>query len=368
MQLSEFPVLDKSDMTKLESTVAFLKERIQSGTWGSGYQLPSKDELAGKLDVSPTTISNAIRQLVREGLVYAISGKGVYVSSEEQTAGKGYAIGVKMGYQQSATPKALGPRGLPLFEELWFAADQNGCYVVLLNSILTIQQQRNPNPDGVIFIGGNTHEEAIALSETGVPVIACNRPVGPTPLSYLDYDNEAALREIVKRFASLGHRRIAILSNDTTVKGYFPRMKGAFLEALSDAGILADFQEAYWRYYDCSADVENLYDPARNEIKALLDLPEPPTAIFTWVSGAALCVLEEAARRGLKVPRDLSVATATADMETSVSFSGFRLPYRELAQQLVEEMIAAIENPYRHVQRLVPLQSMEGATLGKARQ
>ena len=48
-------------------------------------------------------------------------------------------------------------------------------------------------------------------------------------------------------------------------------------------------------------------EPARHLAQALLDLPEPPTAIFAASDTQALGVLEAARARGRRVPEDLSV-------------------------------------------------------------
>ena len=60
-------------------------------------------------------------------------------------------------------------------------------------------------------------------------------------------------------------------------------------------------------------------DGGREQAAALLDRPEPPTAIFAFNDGMAIGVLQEAAARGLKVPGDCSVVGFDDTVEASVT-------------------------------------------------
>jgi len=54
--------------------------RIDRGEWKAGARMPSVRELASELDVSPFTVSRAIRYLTSAGHVQTIRGKGTYVA------------------------------------------------------------------------------------------------------------------------------------------------------------------------------------------------------------------------------------------------------------------------------------------------
>ena len=56
------------------------KEKIFSGEWHHESRIPSEAELARQLNVSVITIREAMRQLVSEGFVYRVRGKGSFVS------------------------------------------------------------------------------------------------------------------------------------------------------------------------------------------------------------------------------------------------------------------------------------------------
>src|SRR6266498_1779961 len=56
-----------------------ITERIETGQWMPGHQLPSEPELADEFGVSRTTVRQAMQLLEFEGLVQKVQGKGTFV-------------------------------------------------------------------------------------------------------------------------------------------------------------------------------------------------------------------------------------------------------------------------------------------------
>ena len=123
---------------------------------------------------------------------------------------------------------------------------------------------------------------------------------------------------------SLGHRRIAYLGgipgssvNQARRHGYLAAMDAERAPVL----------EGYLRSGNF------LYQDGLEEGLALLDLPEPPTAVFVASDESATGVLEAARSRGLRVPRDLSVVgfddTQVARL-VSPPLTTVRQPLREM--------------------------------------
>ncbi len=105
-------------------------------------------------------------------------------------------------------------------------------------------------------------------------------------------------RLATEHLLSLGHRRIAIISGDTALPCSRDRIAG-YGAALEDAGIPVD---------------PALIRPGRfaqqtgyEQTIALLDLPEPPTAIFAGSDTQAMGVYAALRARGLSVPDSMSV-------------------------------------------------------------
>ncbi|MFY0544790.1 GntR family transcriptional regulator [Brevibacillus sp. H7] len=61
----------------------WIKEKIASGEWKAKEKLPSESDLAAALDISRGTIKQAIKQLITEGILVQIHGKGTFVIGEQ---------------------------------------------------------------------------------------------------------------------------------------------------------------------------------------------------------------------------------------------------------------------------------------------
>jgi GntR family transcriptional regulator len=74
-------VLDTSSVIPLYHQLKeILKENIESGVWKPGDMIPSENQLMQEYSISRNTIKKAIENLVQEGALNRIQGKGTFVS------------------------------------------------------------------------------------------------------------------------------------------------------------------------------------------------------------------------------------------------------------------------------------------------
>src|SRR5215212_3738435 len=62
-----------------------LREKIQGGQWAPGALIPSERELCAQYGLSRMTARQAIIDLVRDGLLYRVQGKGTFVAHQRMT-------------------------------------------------------------------------------------------------------------------------------------------------------------------------------------------------------------------------------------------------------------------------------------------
>ncbi|MDY0406529.1 GntR family transcriptional regulator [Virgibacillus sp. 179-BFC.A HS] len=62
----------------------YLYDKITSGEWTVGHQLPAEKELAKQFDVSNITVKRAVLELVDDGLLRRQVGKGTFVTQIEE--------------------------------------------------------------------------------------------------------------------------------------------------------------------------------------------------------------------------------------------------------------------------------------------
>ncbi|MBI4844359.1 MAG: GntR family transcriptional regulator [Nitrospirae bacterium] len=80
--------VDRFNQEKLyiQLTRIFL-EQINSGAWQPGQQIPTEEDLCKKFNVSKITVRQAVNNLVSDGYLTKIQGKGTFVSSVSPVVG-----------------------------------------------------------------------------------------------------------------------------------------------------------------------------------------------------------------------------------------------------------------------------------------
>ncbi len=73
--------VDRGSKEKLYVQIyTIILEKIESGAWPAGTQIPPEDELCRIYDVSKATVREAVQELVREGYLTRQQGKGTFVT------------------------------------------------------------------------------------------------------------------------------------------------------------------------------------------------------------------------------------------------------------------------------------------------
>jgi LacI family transcriptional regulator len=111
--------------------------------------------------------------------------------------------------------------------------------------------------------------------------------------------NTSGADQVTRHLLELGHRRIGAITGPRDWQATEERRRG-YHAALASAGILPD------PTLEIEADFE--IPGAARATQALLDRPDPPTAIFAFNDNLAIGTIQAAHARGLRVPEDLSVA------------------------------------------------------------
>ena len=136
------------------------------------------------------------------------------------------------------------------------------------------------------------------FADAGVPVVAIASGRFSHEISCVRIDDFRAAKEITAHLIALGHTRIGYIKGHPNQTASAQRFEG-FHAALDDAGIAMEgtlVQQGYFTYRS-----------GLDAAEKLLSLRRPPTAIFASNDDMAAAAVSVAHRRGLDVPRDLSV-------------------------------------------------------------
>jgi DNA-binding LacI/PurR family transcriptional regulator len=164
---------------------------------------------------------------------------------------------------------------------------------------------------------------AAALNQQDAPMVVIGYPLGGATHA-VHADDYGGARRAVEHLLSFGHRRIGVVGSVLRPFAIEERLRG-LRDQLAEAGLMLDERLV--------AEGDFTSESGERAGHALLDLPEPPTAIFALNDRMAVGVMRAAGARGLAIPADLSVigfddipiATLLDPALTTVRQPGFAL-------------------------------------------
>ncbi len=154
--------------------------------------------------------------------------------------------------------------------------------------------------DGVLLVLSElSAEQRAQLAEHGIPVVVVDPAGQPDPsVPSVGATNWTGALTATEHLIGLGHRRIAVIGGPGDVLCSRARVDG-YRAAMHSAGL--GVPAGYERTGDFTSPT------GYRETLALLDLPEPPTAVFACADEMARGAYEALYERGLRVPDDMSV-------------------------------------------------------------
>lgn len=199
--------------------------------------------------------------------------------------------------------------------------------------------------DGVIFTSIARTSMILDEAVARVPVVLLNRGNSDAGCDTVISDNYEGARQAARYLFYLGHRRIGLLGGPEEALTASERMRG-FLDAMADhAAPVAD---------ELVRDARLTHEGGRIGVLDLLNLPDPPTAVFCVNDLSGFGAIDGARSVSLDVPRDLSVIGY--DNVAMAAWHSYRLtsvsqPIEALAGRAVDLLVrrmAQREGPARH--------------------
>jgi len=160
-----------------------------------------------------------------------------------------------------------------------------------------VQMLRAKQVDGVVIIPSHDPQDAVGLlASAHIPAVVLEHDL---PGSHcVVVDDLAGGRLATEHLMALGHRRIGLIRYTafTMISGL--RLDG-YRQSLEAAGIAIDPA----LLIEC----DDSHAAGCEAMERLLDLADPPTAVFTHNDVLALGAMHAVQRRGLAIPRDISL-------------------------------------------------------------
>jgi LacI family transcriptional regulator len=147
-------------------------------------------------------------------------------------------------------------------------------------------------------VSDRSRSHLLRLPKFGVQFVLIDRTVPGVESDVVVGDNAGGARRLVEHLISLGHTRIGLVVESDDVSTARDRHRG-YEDALQAAGLRVDPDLI----------VRATVDPegGRDGMRRLLELGDPPTAVFTVNNLVALGAIEAVRAAGLEVPDDVAL-------------------------------------------------------------
>jgi LacI family transcriptional regulator, repressor for deo operon, udp, cdd, tsx, nupC, and nupG len=218
--------------------------------------------------------------------------------------------------------------------------------------------------DGVIFSPLGLPQSELSERDATLPLVVLGERVSDGAFDHIGIDDVAASREATEHLLGLGRRRVAAIGDQPYPTGEAAQLRTRgyrLAHERAGAPVREEYVVATPRF--------NRSDGA-TAMAHLLDLPEPPDAVFCYSDLVALGAMHTLANRGLRVPEDVAIV-GYDDIEdaryANPPVTTVSPDKKMIAERAVERLLKRIGSPtpvpgmeIRAPHRLIPRASTMG--------
>jgi GntR family transcriptional regulator, arabinose operon transcriptional repressor len=326
--------------------------QIQSGVLRAGDRVPSEVELAKLFRVSQITSKNALIELVDEGYIYRVQGKGSFVSQEAsenkilpkndiQNPSKNETglIGVLLPSLNATVEFRLLYYLDKYIYERGFKMLMHNCHESLEEESSAIQSFLDSGVEGLIIfptLDEHYNESILRLSLDKFPLVLIDRYLKRVNTNAVTSDNVQASFDAVNHLIYSGHRKIAYISPEITNSTTEDRALG-FEKAFLENKLSID--KNLWciislKTIDSDEDYAYIYDFLKNN-------PEI-TSVFTVNNRMLNLTIRALNSLNRRINGDIEVITFDEPDMSSVSY--ILQDYKSICSNAVDLLISQINS------------------------
>jgi len=334
----------KSLMSKSLQVRRILHKRIVSGKYAKQDPIPSERLLAESFDVSHATVREAVSQLVAEGLLYRVQGRGTFVNESQASVSAGlkainlyakdthglserdpFVADVLCGIHKALSKDCNLPvRLVAVSEETGFAE--------------TFRRNESEFADcGAIFAACPLKEKDLAVvKDFALKAASVGKPCEGSGVPFVELDHFNGMRKAVEVLASLGHKRMLMLDEE----GPFPHLKRrreGFESALASFGCEGRFVRL---------DGYTVEDSS-GKLEAFMKTGFPFTAMVCVGDRPTVGVHRLLSGKGIRVPDDVSVVSYSdyswIDCACGLRFAKVRQSVESLAESACKILLGRLD-------------------------
>lgn len=336
----------------------------------------SRQDVATRAGVAPSTVSLVLNRTpgpripeeTRKRITEAARELG-YQSSTIARAlvtGKTMTVGVVLHFVDRPFYSYVAG----VLDGFWMALQQHGYRMLMVSGsaeACVAGLYRERSVDGILVFAAPylaDDGELRNMTDAGFPAVFVGTLPKSAKADYVDVDNVALGHRATNLLLAAGHRDIIHVAGPLEVNSAAIDRRAGYLQAMRDAGISPRDDQII----DCSFNggfVEDRFGSA-------LDRGLRCTAVFAANHGMARAVVQTLHKRGLQVPRDVSITTIDADLSRDPGsdrvITCFEQPLEQLGHEAGRILFERIQGTAKGAKRLLlPSREISGNSVDSPR-
>lgn len=318
---------------------------IEAGKFAANEQLPSENELSMQFQMSRQTVRQAIGEMVRDGELYRIQGKGTFVAAAEQkTSGELPTIGLLTTYISDYIFPSIVRGAESILRSKGYRLVLSSTDNDKMKERESLEMMMKYNLSGLIVeptksAEGNPNlNYYLNLEKYGIPYLMINEKYSELDCPCLKMDDELGGFMAAEHLIRIGHRKLAGFFKIDDLQGV-NRLKG-YLRAHRE------YQIPFSPEWIIRYTTEEKHRVPLQAAEALLHLDDRPTGFVCYNDELAVLLMDVIRKLNADVPGDLSVTgfddsfLATA---TELKLTTLTHPKIEMGVQAANLLIAMID-------------------------
>jgi len=328
----------------------YITETITKNELKPGDRIFSENVLAEKFGVSRHTVRQAVGELVSEGWLFRVHGKGTFVGAGPSgKAAPPKTVAVVTTYLNDYIfPSII--RGIDM------VLSESGYNIILgctynqhEKEKMCLENLKSQNIAGLIVeptksaLPNPNIDLYMELKARGIPVLFIHGCYRDLDFPYIVEDDVRAGYEATCHLIGLGHRNIAGIFKIDDIQGHF-RFAG-YQKAHREEGL--EFSDSRVLWFDTD-ETDMIFKDGSD--KRLIDLIEKCSAIVCYNEQIAVKVFDAVRQKGLSIPDDISIVSfddsqlAVASEVKLTTIAHPKEKFGEEAAKLIISMINKIGN------------------------
>lgn len=323
---------------------AHVRGLIRAGQLGRGERLPSYHRLCADVGVSYLTAKRGMDDLLAEGLITRINGKGCFVRRALAPAGRPLKT---VGIVHTATlAHVFSQRHVQEIMQ-GIGADPNHLDVQIFSlresGFVTAAQLADRHVDGVVLLGLESDAFLEEFATWGVPGVLVDQVATGIPVDCVACDNESGAQRAVEYLSGLGHRQIRYVTYDARRLAQVGVSRTLLMQSSDrierrEAAVRALTAVPGMRWDEDILAVHEDQGLIRGVVKRWQAESERATAFLAEDEQTGVALMRELAAQGVKVPESVSVCVVARvrSAETNGTATGCGYDFVGMGRKAVE--------------------------------